>query len=241
MKLKCIDLFTGLGGLHDALGDMFEPILLCDNDPMCQNILSHKAHPKSAIVGDIKHLSLKDVEGQVDMLIASSPCQGFSSSGMMKGLSDDRSNLLLEVLRLADECKPWAIFMENVPGVIGHAMHVIAESLVEERKYELRWVCLPASHVGAPHMRYRWFCLATLPGVEWRWEGLAYKKFDWTTSPPRHVPFETPDVRLRNNHRLARLGNSVVPDCVRWAFFYLMNGFAELDIESDQLVLREPS
>ena len=241
MKLRCVDLFSGIGGLHKALADIVEPVAVCDINEVCRTILSSKMPPQCLVHSDVKKLSLIPLAGTIDIIIASSPCQGFSSLGSHKGLTDERSSLLLEVLRLVDEAQPKAIFLENVPGAIKYAMPSLIDELGNKRAYELRWACVPASHVGAPHRRLRWFCLATLPDVEWEFRNLHYKRYDWSQEPRRKED--------RQKHlcmypsyaqRLGLLGNSVVPDCVRWAFMFLTNGFAPVDIEADALSLVVP-
>lgn len=62
----------------------------------------------------------------IDVLIGGTPCQGFSFAGLRGSLSDDRSNLALDFLELADAIdtlrrargKPALVIVwENVPGV----------------------------------------------------------------------------------------------------------------------------
>ena len=45
-------------------------------------------------------------------------CQSFSIAGLRGGLDDDRGNLALEYLRLADRLRPRWLVWENVPGVL---------------------------------------------------------------------------------------------------------------------------
>ena len=51
------------------------------------------------------------------------------------------------------------LFLENVQGVLKHAMSVISRDL-HSRGYVVAWSVVGASDVGAPHIRKRWFCLA---------------------------------------------------------------------------------
>jgi len=63
----------------------------------------------------------------VDMLVGGTPCQSFSVAGLRKSLADDRGNLALEFIRLANAIDnirrargraPIFILWENVPGVL---------------------------------------------------------------------------------------------------------------------------
>lgn len=81
---------------------------------------------------------------ECDVLIGGTPCQGFSLSGLRGSLADDRSNLCLEFIRLANAIddlrrahgrEPCIILWENVPGVLnvadgafGHFMGGLAGS-----------------------------------------------------------------------------------------------------------------
>lgn len=50
-------------------------------------------------------------------------CQSFSIAGLRGGLADDRGNLALEYLRLADRTRPRWLVWENVPGVLSSLSH----------------------------------------------------------------------------------------------------------------------
>jgi DNA (cytosine-5)-methyltransferase 1 len=53
-----------------------------------------------------------------DLLTGGTPCQGFSVAGLRKGLDDDRSNLCLRYVQLANALAPRVVIWENVPGVL---------------------------------------------------------------------------------------------------------------------------
>jgi DNA (cytosine-5)-methyltransferase 1 len=54
----------------------------------------------------------------IDVLVGGTPCQSFSVAGLRGGLADDRGNLALEFLRLAQRTRPRWVVWENVPGVL---------------------------------------------------------------------------------------------------------------------------
>lgn len=87
----------------------------------------------------------------------SCPCQPFSTAGRQKGKADDR-HLWPEWLRLIRECRPPAIFGEQVASAVTHGWLDDVYQGLEAEKYALGAVVLPASAVGAPHRRERlWF------------------------------------------------------------------------------------
>ena len=69
--------------------------------------------PETVQLGNVEHITAS-VLPKITLLLAGSPCQGFSNSGKQQGLDDPRSRLLYEFLRLRDELKPKYWLLENV-------------------------------------------------------------------------------------------------------------------------------
>ena len=63
-------------------------------------------------VGDVSQLNFE--EGEFDLILAGSPCQGFSRAGFGNAFSDDRSKLYYEFLRIKEQVKPKWFLLENV-------------------------------------------------------------------------------------------------------------------------------
>ena len=79
-------------------------------------VLEHH-YPEVPVHGDFTTIGA-DQHGSIDLLVGGTPCQSFSIAGLRKGLDDDRGNLALEFLRLAQRKQPKWIVWENVPGVL---------------------------------------------------------------------------------------------------------------------------
>lgn len=238
--MDCLDLFSGIGGISLGLRGLLEPVAYCDIDEKCVAVLRARIEDGSLraapIVRDVKTIDADSPAFYAESIAAGFPCQGFSGLGLRKGLTDDRSSLLSEVVRIVERSRPKLVFLENVPRILAVGMdHVVAELHVR-LGYDLRWACVPASAVGAPHIRNRWFCLATVPGFARTWTELSYAPFVWTEEPVRHV--ERAPVELYS--RLGLLGNSVVPDAVRLAFMYLVAGFRRTDLSARELAFADP-
>jgi DNA (cytosine-5)-methyltransferase 1 len=69
----------------------------------------------------------QDILADADILVGGTPCQAFSVAGLRNSLSDERGNLSLEFVRLADAIDaarsdagrdPGIVLWENVPGVL---------------------------------------------------------------------------------------------------------------------------
>lgn len=157
--------------------------------------------------------------------------------GKRKGLKGARSGLIYEVLRLTDELRPKMLFLENVPALVLDGLGEVIKEFVDKRGYELRWAVVPASAVGAPHNRRRWYGLLIrrdiAVAVAVAGEPLKlgsslgqYKVFNWGKEPvQRMVIPRNMDEKRRMLAYVSRLGNSVVPDAVRAAFIVLASGF----------------
>ena len=110
-----------------------------------------------------KVMSAADIGvGELDVLFAGPPCQGFSMIGS-RVVWDERNNLFLEVLRLTGALRPRAVVIENVPGLVtlagGAYLRAILEGL-RENGYQAACAELLAAQYGAPQMRWRLIIIA---------------------------------------------------------------------------------
>ena len=77
------------------------------------NIITQKNYPDTIQLGDVCGVVAKDLP-KVDLLLAGSPCQGFSFAGKQLAFDDPRSALFFEFIRLLRELKPKYFLLENV-------------------------------------------------------------------------------------------------------------------------------
>ena len=84
-------------------------------------VLAHH-YPDVPLHGDFTTIGADDY-GPIDLLVGGTPCQSFSVAGLRGGLADERGNLALEYLRLADRARPRWLVWENVPGVLSSLSH----------------------------------------------------------------------------------------------------------------------
>jgi DNA (cytosine-5)-methyltransferase 1 len=82
-------------------------------------VLSHH-YPEVPLHGDFTTIR-KDQYEPIDLLVGGTPCQSFSIAGLRGGLDDERGNLALEYLKLAQRTRPRWLVWENVPGVLSSA------------------------------------------------------------------------------------------------------------------------
>ena len=131
MKLKILDLFSGIGGFSLGLESTgyFETAAFCEIEPYCQKVLK-KHWPDVPIFDDIRKLKGKDI-GAIDIITGGYPCQPFSVAGKQKAEQDPR-HLWPEYFRLIQELRPTWVIGENVSGHIKLGLDTVLEDLASE-------------------------------------------------------------------------------------------------------------
>jgi len=99
----------------------WEAAFVSEIDNFPRAVLAHH-YPEVPLHGDFTTIQDGDYR-PIDLLVGGTPCQSFSIAGLRGGLDDDRGNLALEYLRLADRLRPKWVVWENVPGVFSSASH----------------------------------------------------------------------------------------------------------------------
>jgi len=137
-------------------------------------VLQHR-FPEVPLHGDFT--TIREGEyGAIDLLVGGTPCQSFSVAGLRGGLADDRGNLALQYLRLAQRLRPRWLVWENVPGVLsssgGRDFGAILGGMVE-LGYGFAYRVLDAQYVrvdgfgrAVPQRRRRVFVVGHLG--DWR-------------------------------------------------------------------------
>ena len=97
----------------------WEPAFFSEIEAFPRAVLKHR-FPEVPLHGDFTTIRA-DEYGSIQLLVGGTPCQSFSVAGLRGGLGDDRGNLALEYLRLADRLRPKWLVWENVPGVLSSA------------------------------------------------------------------------------------------------------------------------
>jgi len=130
-------------------------------------VLEHH-YPEVPLHGDFTTIGADDY-GSIDILVGGTPCQSFSIAGLRKGMDDDRGNLALEFLKLAQRKSPTWLVWENVPGVLssngGRDFGAFLGGLVE-LGYGFAYRVLDAQFFGVPQRRRRVFVVGHIG--DWR-------------------------------------------------------------------------
>lgn len=145
----------------------WKPAFFSEIDNFPRAVLAHH-YPDMPLHGDFTTIQEHDYD-PIDLLVGGTPCQAFSVAGLRKGFADERGNLTLEFVRLAQRLKPRWLVWENVPGVLsidrGRAFGSFLGGLAE-LGYGFAYRVLDAQHFGVPQRRRRVFVVGYLG--DWR-------------------------------------------------------------------------
>jgi len=145
----------------------WKPAFLSEIEKFPRAVLAHH-YPETPLHGDFTTIKA-DEYAAIDLLVGGTPCQSFSIAGLRGGLDDDRGNLALEYLRLADRLRPRWLVWENVPGVLssngGRDFGAILGGMVE-LGYGFAYRVLDAQFFGVAQRRRRVFVVGYLG--DWR-------------------------------------------------------------------------
>jgi len=140
--LRFIDLFAGIGGIRIAFERAgAECVFSSEWNKFAQQ--TYETNFGETPKGDIREVRAADIP-DFDILCAGFPCQPFSIAGVSKknslqkphGFNDKtQGTLFYEILRILNEKKPAAFFLENVKNLEKHdkgkTFSVIRESLLD--------------------------------------------------------------------------------------------------------------
>ena len=183
---RVVDLFSGCGGISLGFQSAgFEITAALEVDPSAARSHGTNFHggsekfcqPLDINTTDAaslcRRLSLGTPESAFDVIVGGPPCQAFARVGRSKLREvadhpeafrhDPRARLYSKYLDYVSDCAPLAVVMENVPDMLNHGGHNLAEEIcevLEERGYHCSYTLLNAAFFGVPQMRERMFLVA---------------------------------------------------------------------------------
>lgn len=181
MSLTSLEICAGAGGQACGLeGAGFDHLALVEIEPPACATLRGNRPNWNVVEGDVRGFSGAAYKG-IDLLAGGVPCPPFSKAGKQLGASDER-DLFPEAIRLVDECRPRAVMLENVRGLLDAVFDDYRELVsIQLRKlgYRTSWRLLNASDFGVSQLRPR----VIFVGIQ---ESFA-DRFQWP-SPQRERP-----------------------------------------------------
>lgn len=156
-KFKSIEICAGAGGQALGLeGAGFHHLALVEIDKNACNTLRHNRPHWNVLEMDVLEFDASDYD-EVDLFAGGVPCPPFSIAGKQLGSLDDR-DLFPEALRLIKECKPKAVLLENVRGLLSKRFDSYRNRLNKELEnlgYFGQWKLITSSNYGVPQLRPR--------------------------------------------------------------------------------------
>jgi len=177
---KYIDLFAGCGGLSLGLYNAgWHGLFAVEKSSdafktLRHNLIDKKKHfdwpewlPQEPL--EINKIlkkykkELKNLNGQVDLVVGGPPCQGFSVAGRRKE-GDKRNNLINSYIEFIKIVRPKIIFFENVKGFTlqfkkaksaGRKYSDYVKDELEKLGYDVYGKILDFSDFGVPQTRHR--------------------------------------------------------------------------------------
>lgn len=162
-----VDLFAGAGGATQGLKDAGWVVLAAvENDDVAAETYAENHPDVDLRVEDIEGVdpaelreSLDLMEGELSLLKACPPCQGYSILGSGDP-EDSRNDLVHQVWRFAKEFVPQVVLMENVPGLANDRRLASLLRSLRGRGYGARTYMVNAVDFGVPQRRRRLILVA---------------------------------------------------------------------------------
>lgn len=160
-EFNFIDLFSGIGGFHQAMTNLGgKCVLASEIDEYA--ISTYYENYKIDSARDITLIEGNEIP-KYDVLCGGFPCQTFSKAGKRLGFSDEtKGTLFFEVIRIIRASKPKYIILENVRNLASHdhgnTMKVI-KSALDELGYNIKVVMMSPHQLGVPQLRERVYIL----------------------------------------------------------------------------------
>jgi DNA (cytosine-5)-methyltransferase 1 len=167
-QLRFIDLFSGIGGFHQALVTLnHKCVFACEIDGTLANLYTKNFGLKP--YGDIRSLDISTVP-EHDILCAGFPCQPFSKAGEQLGFKCPQWGDLIDyVILILRSHKPKYFIIENVPNLIYHKNGKSWRTIVHRLRlagYSTQFKLLSPHHFGIPQIRERAFIVGRRGGLD---------------------------------------------------------------------------
>ena len=175
LEINQLDLFSGIGGFHLGFERAGYKVNSYFSEIDKHAVAVYKQQFKdSTYVGSVTDVRGADLP-TIDLITFGSPCQDFSLAGKRKGMEGERSSLILEAIRLINECRPRAFVWENVKGTFssndGEDFAAILQAFTNIGGYRLEWQLLNTSWF-LPQNRERIYLVGYSTKTKRNWRGV---------------------------------------------------------------------
>lgn len=156
-QLTSVEICAGAGGqaLGLEMAGFAHSALVELEHAACETLRLNRPY-WNVIEGDLRDFDGSPYQG-VDLVAGGVPCPPFSKAGKQLGAGDER-NLFPEAIRLVDACRPKAVMLENVRGLLDAVFDDYRGKIEKQLKklgYVTGWRLLNASDFGVSQLRPR--------------------------------------------------------------------------------------
>ncbi|KAF7720763.1 tRNA (cytosine-5-)-methyltransferase, partial [Apophysomyces ossiformis] len=163
--VRCIEFFSGIGGLHYALNIArvnAEVICAFDVNEIANKVYAHN-FKKEPSKKTIDRLTIQDIEKlKAQCWLLSPPCQPYTQGGKMKDIDDPRAKPLIHLIELLPKLStpPKYIFLENVKNFDTSQSRDVLVKQLDKLDYEIHECLLSPTQFGIPNHRLRYYLAA---------------------------------------------------------------------------------
>lgn len=173
--MNAVSLFANIGVAEAYLKDIGINVVVANEVVKRRAALYSKIYPETEMItGDINDENIFDAilkkckQSNVEVVIATPPCQGMSTAGQQKK-DDERNELILPVINLIKIIKPKYILLENVPNFLNtsityHSKEVLIRELLKmelSSDYHIEINTIDTKDYSVPQTRERAIVLMT--------------------------------------------------------------------------------
>jgi DNA (cytosine-5)-methyltransferase 1 len=171
---KCIDLFSGAGGLSLGVRSAgFDVAYAFESDIKAASTYEYNFPFASVMKSKLTSDNVLEIcsklhleKGNIDLIVAGPPCQGYSMANMRTRNDKNPNNKLWRVVtEFARYLEPKTVVIENVTGIKNYKNGFIIKDVLhsfKKLKYKVKMFELNAVNFGVPQRRRRIFIVASL-------------------------------------------------------------------------------
>jgi len=182
-KYNALSLFANIGVAEAYLEQIGINVVVANEFIERRAVLYSKIYPQTHMIcGDITDKKILDkivtesVQKQVDIIMATPPCQGMSTAGQQDE-SDERNKLICPVLDAVHRINPKYVFIENVPlfyqtEILVDNEYILIPDLIEKELgnlYKINQYVIDTKDYSVPQTRERAIILMTRRDVSKEW------------------------------------------------------------------------
>ena len=182
-KYNALSLFANIGVAEAYLEEIGINVCVANELIERRAKLYSEIYPNTEMIcGDITKMDVvaeiikKSKESNVDVIIATPPCQGMSTAGQQLE-DDERNKLICPVLKIVKEIRPKYVFIENVPMFLNtkievDGIRVLIPDLIKNElgaEYDITNGVIDTKDYMVPQNRERTIFLLTRKDVSTKW------------------------------------------------------------------------